>query len=268
MGDGDSGTRFTFTIPAAGEAADGTAPGPGQMARGRTRVLALDDEPQMLRLVRNTLSNAGYTPIVTGDPDEALRLIEVEKPDLILLDLLLPGADGIELMKSIIQITDAPVIFLSGRDGERDVVRAFETGADDYIVKPFSPTELAARIEAVLRRRAASGRSRIDEPYALGDLTINYDERRVTVAGRPVQLTVTEYKLLFELSANAGQVLTPRTTAAADLGTGLLRRLTAPALLRQEASPQAERQRQQPQVHLHRAWRRLPHGKDPASRSA
>ena len=202
------GTRFTFTIPAAYEAANGSAPSPGPMARGRTRVLAVDDEPQVLRLVRNTLSDAGYTPIVTGDPDEAVRLIEVEKPDLILLDLMLPGADGIELMKPIFQITDAPVIFLSGRDGERDVVRAFEAGADDYIVKPFSPTELAARIEAVLRRRAASDRSRTHEPYALGDLTINYAERRVTVAGCPVQLTATEYKLLFELSINAGRVLT------------------------------------------------------------
>ena len=121
---------------------------------------------------------------------------------------MLPGVDGIELLKPIFQITDAPVIFLSGRDGERDVVRAFEMGADDYIVKPFSPTELAARIEAVLRRRAASDRTRTHEPYALGDLTINYPERRVTVAGSPVQLTATEYKLLFELSVNAGQVLT------------------------------------------------------------
>ena len=209
------GTRFTFTVPAVAEALDASATGPGPLPadsgwapRGRARILAVDDEPQMLRLVRNTLSDAGYTPIVTGDPDEVLHLIEVEKPDLILLDLMLPGADGIELMKPIFQITDAPVIFLSGRDGERDVVRAFETGADDYIVKPFSPTELAARIEAVLRRRAASDRSRTHEPYALGDLTINYAERRVTVAGCPVHLTATEYKLLFELSVNAGQVLT------------------------------------------------------------
>ena len=209
------GTRFTFTVPAVAEALDAsaTAPGPlpadsGWAPRGRARILAVDDEPQMLRLVRNTLSDAGYTPIVTGDPDEVLHLIEVKKPDLILLDLMLPGADGIELMKRIFQITDAPVIFLSGRDGEQDVVRAFETGADDYIVKPFSPTELAARIEAVLRRRAASDRSRTHEPYALGDLTINYAERRVTVAGCPVHLTATEYKLLFELSVNAGQVLT------------------------------------------------------------
>ena len=201
------GTRFTFTIPAAFEAAKGSA-SPGPMARGRARILAVDDEPQILRLVRNTLSDAGYTPIVTGDPDEVLHLVEHEKPHLVLLDMVLPGTDGIELMKRISEITDAPVIFLTGHGGDQIVARAFEAGADDYMVKPFSPTELAARIEAVLRRRAASDRSRTHEPYALGDLTINYAERRVTVAGCPVQLTATEYKLLFELSVNAGQVLT------------------------------------------------------------
>ena len=209
------GTRFTFTVPAVAEALDARATGPGPLPagsgwapRGRARILAVDDEPQVLRLVRNTLSDAGYTPIVTGDPDEVLHLIEQEKPHLVLLDMVLPGTDGIELMKRISEMTDAPVIFLTGRGGDQIVERAFGAGADDYIVKPFSPTELAARIEAVLRRRAASDRSWTHEPYALGDLTINYAERRVTVAGCPVQLTATEYKLLFELSANAGQVLT------------------------------------------------------------
>ena len=209
------GTRFTFTVPAVAEASNAPATGPGPLPadsgwapRGRARILAVDDEPQVLRLVRNTLSDAGYTPIVTGDPDEVLHLIEQEKPHLVLLDMVLPGTDGIELMKRISEMTDAPVIFLTGRGGDQIVERAFGAGADDYIVKPFSPTELAARIEAVLRRRAASDRSRTHEPYALGDLTINYAERRVTVAGCPVQLTATEYKLLFELSANAGQVLT------------------------------------------------------------
>ena len=209
------GTRFTFTVPAVDEASNGSAAGPGPLPadsggvpRGRARILAVDDEPQILRLVRNTLSDAGYTPIVTGDPDEALQLIEQEKPHLILLDMVLPGTDGIELMKRIPEITDAPVIFLSGHGGDQIVARAFEAGADDYMVKPFSPTELAARIEAVLRRRASSDRIRAREPYVLGDLTVNYAERRVTVAGRPVRLTATEYKLLFELSINAGRVLT------------------------------------------------------------
>ena len=209
------GTRFTFTVPAVAEALDASATGPGPLPadsgwapRGRARILAVDDEPQVLHLVRNTLSDAGYTPIVTGDPDEVLHLIEQEKPHLVLLDMVLPGTDGIELMKRISEMTDAPVIFLTGRGGDQIVERAFGAGADDYIVKPFSPTELAARIEAVLRRRATSDRSRTHAPYALGDLTINYAERRVTLAGCPVQLTATEYKLLFELSANAGQVLT------------------------------------------------------------
>ena len=209
------GTRFTFTIPAAHEAANGSVPGPGPLPAdsgrapgGRARILAVDDEPQILRLVRNTLSDAGYTPIVTGDPDEVLHLIEQEKPHLVLLDMMLPGTDGIELMKRITEITDAPVIFLAGQGGDQIVARAFEAGADDYMVKPFSPTELAARIEAVLRRRAAPDRTKEREPYVLGDLTVNYAERRVTVAGCPVQLTATEYKLLFELSINAGRVLT------------------------------------------------------------
>ena len=205
------GTRFTFTIPAVEEAATGThrlPDGSGLTATGRARILAVDDEPQILRIVRNTLSEAGYTPIVTGSPDEVERLVEAEKPHLVLMDLRLPGADGIELMKRILKTTDVPVIFLSGHDGDQDVVRAFEAGADDYIVKPFSPTELVARIEAVMRRREASDRTRAREPYLLGGLLINYVERRVTVAGRPVQLTATEYKLLFDLSINAGRVLT------------------------------------------------------------
>jgi two-component system KDP operon response regulator KdpE len=209
------GTRFTFTVPAVAEPSNGLATGPGPLpadsgraAGGRARILAVDDEPQILRLVRNTLSDAGYTPIVTGDPDEALHLIEQEKPHLVLLDMVLPGTDGIELMKRITEVTDAPVIFLAGQGGDQIVARAFEAGADDYMVKPFSPTELAARIEAVLRRRAAPDRTKEREPYVLGDLTVNYAERRVTVAGRPVRLTATEYKLLFELSINAGRVLT------------------------------------------------------------
>ena len=209
------GTRFTFTVPAVAEPLDGSATGPGPLPAdsgrapgGRARILAVDDEPQILRLVRNTLSDAGYTPIVTGDPDEVLHLIEQEKPHLVLLDMMLPGTDGIELMKRITEITDAPVIFLAGQGGDQIVARAFEAGADDYMVKPFSPTELAARIEAVLRRRAAPDRTKEREPYVLGDLTVNYAERRVTVAGRPVRLTATEYKLLFELSINAGRVLT------------------------------------------------------------
>jgi two-component system KDP operon response regulator KdpE len=121
---------------------------------------------------------------------------------------MLPGIDGIELMERVPEMAHLPVIFISGYGRDETIARALEIGAADYIVKPFSPTELAARIEAVLRRRAASDRIRAREPYVLGDLTVNYAERHVTVAGRPVRLTATEYKLLVELSTNAGRVLT------------------------------------------------------------
>ena len=205
------GARFTFTIPTVEEAGSGTAvstsaarravAGPGE----RVRVLAVDDDPQALRYVRDALASAGYTPVVTGDPGEALRLVGEEKPDLVLLDLMLPGTDGIELMKDILGAGDVPVIFLSAYGRDELIARAFDMGAVDYVVKPFSPTELAARIRAALRKRAASEPS---EPYVLGDLTIDYAERRVTLAGRPLPLIAMEYRLLAELSANAGRLLT------------------------------------------------------------
>ena len=205
------GARFTFTIPTVEEAGSGTAvstsaarravAGPGE----RVRVLAVDDDPQALRYVRDALASAGYTPVVTGDPEEALRLVGEEKPDLVLLDLMLPGTDGIELMKDILTAGDVPVIFVSAYGRDELIARAFDMGAVDYVVKPFSPTELAARIRAALRKRAASEPS---EPYVLGDLVIDYAERRVTLAGRPLPLIAMEYRLLAELSANAGRLLT------------------------------------------------------------
>ena len=142
---------------------------------------------------------------MTGNPEEALRLAEAEKPDLVILDLMLPGTDGIELMKDILEMADVPVIFLSAYGRDELIARAFDTGAVDYVVKPFSPTELAARIRVALRKREVSEPS---EPYVLGDLTIDYADRRVTLAGRPVELMAIEYRLLAELSANAGRVLT------------------------------------------------------------
>ncbi len=119
-----------------------------------------------------------------------------------LLDLRLPGTDGIELMERIPELGDLPVVFISAYGRDETIVRALDAGAADYIVKPFSPTELTARVRAALRRRAAP------EPFLLGELAIGYDERRVTVAGRPVELTATEFELLRVLSINAGRVVT------------------------------------------------------------
>ncbi|MYC05626.1 MAG: response regulator transcription factor [Chloroflexi bacterium] len=171
----------------------------------RVRVLVVDDDPNDLRYIRDTLTVSVYAPVVTGDPEEAVRLVEDEMPDLVLLDLMLPYIDGIELMRDILDVADVPVIFLSAYGRDEVVARAFEMGAVDYVVKPFSPTELSARIRAALRRRETVEPS---EPYVLGDLTIDYDQHMVTVAGRRVGLTPTEYRMLVELSSHAGRVLT------------------------------------------------------------
>ena len=208
------GARFTFTLPTVEQAGYVSPVAPSRPSSRSVRraealrILAVDDDPQALRYVRDTLMKAGFEPMVTADPGEALRLVEEYRPHLILLDLVLPGTDGIDLMKDIAEMTDVPVIFLSAYGQDRLVARAFDMGAADYMVKPFSPTELSARIRAALRRREVPKPS---EPYVLGDLSIDYDERRVTLAGRPVELTAKEYGTLAELSVNAGRVLTYET---------------------------------------------------------
>ena len=209
------GARFTFTVPAvdglgvggAGSAAPASVRS-RRAAREPVRILAVDDDPQALRYVHDALSKAGYAPVVTGDPEEVPRLMEAVKPHLVLLDLMLPGSDGIELMKGILETVDVPVIFLSVYGQEEVIARAFDMGAAVYVVKPFSPTELAARIRAALRKRAAPSEAGPPGPFLLGDLEVDYAERRVSVAGRPVPLTVTEYELLRHLSVHAGRVLT------------------------------------------------------------
>ena len=209
------GMRVTFTVPIAPGAAEdpeaGPEPHPAQLGHAsgeNARVLVLDDDPYFLRYVRRTLSDAGFSPIVTGDPNELERLLTRRAPDLVLLDLILPGTDGFALMESIPALKTVPVIFVSGHAGDQYVARALDTGADDYITKPFSPTELVARVRAALRKRTVAERVEDRAPLRLGDLTIDYAQRSVTVAGNPVDLTATEYKLLCELSANPGRVLT------------------------------------------------------------
>ena len=205
------GSRFTFTVPAVEEAV--TLPPPPSRrrrpkTRERARILCVDDDPQTLRHVRDALTKAGYAPVLTGDPEEVPRLMKEEAPRLVLLDMMLPGSDGMELMKDIREVSDVPVIFLSVNGQEEVVARAFDMGAADYVVKPFSPTELAARIRATLRKRAAPELAQPSEPHVRGDLTIDYAQRTVTMAGRPVALTGIEYRMLVELSVNAGRALT------------------------------------------------------------
>ena len=203
------GAVFTFTLPLA-EGADvrvvpdrhRTDSGGLQKAEEPVRVLVVDDDPETLRYVRDALSEAGYAPLVTGGSEELQRIIKIEKPQLVLLDLILPGRDGIELMKSVPELDEIPVIFISAYGRDETIARALEAGAVDYIVKPFSPTELTARVSAALRRRQKPA------PFRLGDLEIHYEQRRVLVAGRALTLTATEFDLLSVLSQNAGRVMT------------------------------------------------------------
>ena len=198
------GATVTFTLPIAGDpiAEAATEPPQGRQPGEKARILVVDDDPHMLRSVRDTLAAAGYAPLVTGEPADLARIIRSEKPRLVLLDLVLPGQDGIALMQELPELSDRPVIFISGYGRDETVAAALEAGAADYIVKPFSPTELVARVRAALRRHDAP------EPFVLGALAIDYDRRRVSVDGDPVVLTATEYELLRVLALNAGRVVT------------------------------------------------------------
>ena len=201
------GSRFTFTVPVVEDLRDSRAagprrPGPTAETHESPCILVVDDDPQTLRFARDALTRAGYTALVTGEHAELSHIIRTEKPHLVLLDLMLPGTDGIELMASVPELADLPVVFISGYGRDETIAEALQAGAADYIVKPFSATELTARVGAVLRRIAQP------EPFELGALAIHYEERRVTVAGREVELTTTEYELLRVLALEAGRVVT------------------------------------------------------------
>ena len=203
------GTRFTFTIPLV----EGAGNDAMEARRIRLRadrwkplILAVDDNPQFLGHVRASLNDAGFSLLTTDNPNEVSDLIDEHDPHLVLLDLLLPEMDGIELMQKVPALADRPVIFLSAYGRDETVVRALEMGAVDYIVKPFSPMELVARIQTALRKSYV-----FPETFQSGALVINYDERRVTVRGVLLKLTAIEYNLLRFLSINAGRVVTYET---------------------------------------------------------
>ncbi len=199
------GARFTFTLPAAIDSDSTssiiTAPNRSE-ADGSPLVLVLDDDPRTLRHVRDALTKAGYRVQVTGDHRELAGMIRITRPDLVLLDLMLPGTDGIELMERLPELSETSVIFISGYGREETVVKALNAGAVDYIVKPFSAAELTARVAAALHRRGQP------EPITLGGLTIDFGRREVTVDGGEIELTATEFDLLRVLALNPGRVLT------------------------------------------------------------
>lgn len=167
-------------------------------------ILVVEDEARIARLVRDYLENAGYRVLVAQRGDEGLALARTERPDLIVLDLMLPGLDGLDLCRTVRRDSLVPIIMLTARAEEADRLVGLELGADDYVVKPFSPRELVARVRAVLRR--ARGAEAEPELLRHGDLALDIGQHTLTVAGRPVDLTPTEFALLAAMLRAPGRV--------------------------------------------------------------
>ncbi len=168
-------------------------------------VLAVDDEPGILRLIKLELSGEGFRVITAENASEALELSHEYRPDIALLDIVLPGISGLELMRELRQRGDLPIILLTAKGSEQDKVRGLEMGADDYLAKPFSPAELSARVRAVLRR--AVGVAAADKVLRAGELEVDLNHRLVRRNGELVSLTRTEWMLLQHLAANPGKVM-------------------------------------------------------------
>jgi two-component system, OmpR family, KDP operon response regulator KdpE len=170
-------------------------------------ILVVDDEPQIRRVMRSTLSAHGYVITEAMPGEEGVESARKARPDLVLLDMNMPGMGGLEACREIRRSTEAPIIVLTVRNAERDKVMALDAGADDYVVKPFGIEELLARIRSALRRYAPGDAV---APFVSQDLTIDFESREVTVRGRSVHLTPKEYDVLKHLVANQGKPLTHR----------------------------------------------------------
>ncbi len=175
----------------------------------KTCALVVEDDPNIVDLIRSNLAVRGFDTVVSVDGMRALQLLETEDPDIVLLDLMLPEADGFELCRQIRERSPVAIIVVSARDGERDKVTALHMGADDYMTKPFSIEELLARITATLRRtRPAAPTEQAPPVIVVGDIVIDLALQHVTRNGQPVHLTPTEFALLRELAVNRGKLLT------------------------------------------------------------
>jgi two-component system KDP operon response regulator KdpE len=187
------------------------------MTESGPRVLVVDDEPAIRRFLHTSLSGHGYLLFEAANGQEALSAVAAHRPDLVILDLGLPDMDGIEVTRRLREWTQVPIIIVTVQEQEAAKVAALDTGADDYVTKPFGMGELLARMRVALRRAASPTAEPI---FATGELTVDLARRLVTVEGREVQLTPTEYDLLRTLVTHAGKVLTHRQLLRQVWGAG------------------------------------------------
>jgi DNA-binding response OmpR family regulator len=172
------------------------------------RILVVDDEPRYLRLIRFNLETEGYRVVCAKTGEEGLAAVARQLPDMVVLDIMLPGRDGFEVCSQIREFSEVPIIMLTARGAEEDKVRGLNLGADDYVVKPFSARELLARVEAVFRRARLAEVPCGETTFKQGGLQIDFLTRRVMVDGLKVGLSPTEYRLLHYLAVNAGRAVT------------------------------------------------------------
>ena len=177
------------------------------------KILVIDDDPDVVEVVSLTFEMRWPEAVTVSanDGTSGIDMVEIESPDIIILDIGLPDMDGYEVCKEIRRFSDAPIVMLTVRDKEADIVKGLQMGADDYVTKPFKHIELLARVQAVLRRAQMEPVSTVEEPFRAGKLYIDFSRREVTVEEQPVKLTPTEYQLLYHLVKNAGRVMTHRT---------------------------------------------------------
>ena len=171
-------------------------------------VLVVDDEPKIVQLARDYLEHAGFAVLTARDGKTALAGVRSAKPDLVILDLGLPGMDGLDVTRAVRKDSNVPIVMLTARGEESDKLVGLELGADDYITKPFSPKELVARVRAVLRRAESARQGPSAEVIRAGDVALDVPRMRLTVGGRPVDVTPTEFQLLAALARQPGRIFT------------------------------------------------------------
>jgi two-component system KDP operon response regulator KdpE len=173
-------------------------------------ILVAEDDPRMMRLVQRNLELAGYRVLTAGDGEQALQLAEAEPCSLLVLDVMMPILDGLEVCRRVREFSSVPIVIITARNAERDVVLGLDAGADDYLTKPFGAPELLARVRAVLRRSTlGSSPSEVRRAtHCCGELEIDFGQHQVTLRGKLVSLTPTEYRILSQLAQYPGRVLT------------------------------------------------------------